>query len=60
MELWEIVVLVFGPTGGAWIGVKSSLNGMRGDIKEIKGDVKELRAGHHENRERIIKLESEP
>lgn len=40
--LAQTLGLVFGPTGAAWLAVKSSLNGTKADIREIKADVKDV------------------
>lgn len=58
LELWQLLVLILGPTGGAWVGVKASLNGMRSDVTDIKADVKKLHDGQFQNRERIVAVET--
>jgi hypothetical protein len=40
--LIQLAILIFGPTGAAFVGVKLTLNGTREDVREIKADVKAL------------------
>ncbi len=41
-EMIRLAILLIGTGGTAWLGVKTSLNGVRSDVKEIKKDVRTL------------------
>ena len=45
----QVMALVLGPTGGAWLGVKAALNGLRAGQAD-------LRVGQKEIREDVLKL----
>lgn len=53
----QSLALILGPSGAAYVGVKTAVNGMRADVKEIKGDVKEVKTVQTQNRERLAVLE---
>lgn len=57
-QLFQIVAVVLGPAGAAYVGVRTAVNGMRADVKEIKGDVKELRGDVAKHGERLAVLET--
>ena len=57
VSLWQVLTLVFGPAGAAWLGVKVSLNGARADIREIKSDVKDLHTEVSRHSERLAVVE---
>ena len=39
----QMVALIAGPTGGAWIAVKTTLNGTRNQVSDIAKDVSAIR-----------------
>jgi len=57
-ELVQMLVLIFGPTGGAFVGTKMAFNGIykRLDRHELKID--ELMSGQARNRERLATVET--
>ena len=56
MEAWQLLALVLGPSGAAWVGVKMALNGTREQVKDLKGDIKALSKDVRDNRDHIIRL----
>jgi hypothetical protein len=62
----ELLALLLGPTGAAWVGVRAGLNGAKQDIKDIKNDsrdakieMKELSRAILDNRIAIRELQIE-
>ena len=55
----QLAVLVLGPTGAAWIGVKAALNGVKADVREVKEDLRAFNIALQETRERLARLEVE-
>ena len=57
-EWLQLVAYTLGPFGAAWVGVKTSLNGMRSDSKETRADVKEIRSMVSDHATRLAVIES--
>ena len=54
----QLLGMVAGPAGAAWVGVKVAVNGLRADVREIKKDVKDLNGLAAKHGERIATLEA--
>lgn len=61
LPLWiwvlGLIGMVLGPTGAAWVGVKISLNGLRGDVTEVKTGMAQQGKDMSDARERIANIE---
>lgn len=53
-----ILLLVFGPGGATFVGLRLGLNGLRNDVREIKTDVKGLIGSDGEQNERHARTET--
>jgi hypothetical protein len=58
LTILQALALVLGPTGGAWLAVKTSLNGARADIASTRTDVGEIRKTLGEHGERLATIEA--
>ena len=45
LVIGAIVAIIGGPTGAAWIGARSGMNGIKANLKGLKDDVLGLRSG---------------
>ncbi|HEX6938674.1 MAG TPA: hypothetical protein VF158_04630 [Longimicrobiales bacterium] len=57
--LIQLAVVVLGPTGAAWVGVRGALNGTRSNIETLASDVREMRHDLADLRERVAGLEAQ-
>ena len=58
METWQLLTVILGPTGGAWMGVKMSLNGMKARQQAMDGKLDGLARGQAKHGERLARLET--
>lgn len=43
IEVWiALLIMVFGPAGAAWVGVKVALNGLKSKVNDLSGAVEKL------------------
>lgn len=56
--LIQLALVVLGPTGAAWVGVRASLNGTRRAVAETRQDVKEIRAVLGQHGDRLTRIET--
>lgn len=58
MSPWiEVLGVVLGPAGAAWIAVKVALNGARQDIRDIKSSVGELTSAQNATGRDVARLD---
>lgn len=56
-DILQLVAVILGPTGAAWVGVRTALNGTREAVKNLATDMREVRHDLADVRERVAKLE---
>ena len=56
-NLLQMIALIAGPTGGAWIAVKTTLNGTRAQVSEIAKDVSAIRESLSDHRVFMSRLD---
>lgn len=58
LPVWAtLAAVVFGPTGAAWVGVRTALNGTRERVKKIDATVDRMGSEVTDVRERVSKIE---
>lgn len=55
--LLQAAIVILGPTGAAWVGVRTALNGTRQNVKDLASDMREVRKDLTDVRERVARLE---
>ena len=55
--LIQLAIVLLGPTGAAYVGVRVSLNGTRENVRELKRDVSKLSTDMTDVRERLARIE---
>jgi len=55
--LLSTLAVILGPTGAAWVGVRTALNGTRERVKQIDAGVEHLRMQMSDVRDRVSKIE---
>lgn len=45
LRMIELAAIVLGPGGAVYVGMRTALNGMKGDMREIKRDLRDVRDG---------------
>jgi hypothetical protein len=53
----QMVALIAGPTGGAWIAVKTTLNGTRAQVSDIAKDVSAIRESLSDQKAFVSRLD---
>src|SRR5690606_4952849 len=56
--LIQLLIVILGPTGAAWAGVRAALNGTRRNVESLTTDVREMRNDLADLRERVAGLEA--
>ena len=56
-NLLQMIALIAGPTGGAWIAVKTTLNGTRAQVSDIAKDVSAIRESLSDHRGFMSRLD---
>ena len=56
-NLLQMIALIAGPTGGAWIAVKTTLNGTRAQVSDIAKDVSAIRESLGDHRVFMSRLD---
>jgi len=56
--LAQLVLVILGPTGAAWAGVRAALNGTKKSVEHLTADVREMRHELADVRERVAGLEA--
>lgn len=54
----EVVLVIAGPTGAAWAGVRAALNGTKKNVEHLTTDVREMRHDLADLRERVAGVEA--
>ena len=54
----EAVLVIAGPTGAAWAGVRAGLNGTRAHVEDLTADMREVRRDLSDVRERVARVEA--
>ena len=52
-----VLLAIIGPSGAAWVGVRTALNGTREAVRDLQRDMRELRDDVQDVRERVARLE---
>lgn len=55
----EVVLVIAGPTGAAWAGVRAGLNGTRQHVKDLTAEMREVRRELSDVRERVARVEAQ-
>jgi hypothetical protein len=58
LELWQLITVVFGPTGGAAIGAKIAFNGIYKRLDRHERKLDELQTGQAKHGERLSSIEA--
>jgi hypothetical protein len=58
LELWQLITVVFGPTGGAAIGAKIAFNGIYKRLDRHEQKLDELQIGQAKHGERLAAIEA--
>ena len=56
-ELLQMILVIAGPTGGAWIAVKTTLNGTRAQVTDIAKDVSAIRESLSDQKVLVSRLD---
>lgn len=54
----ELLALVLGPTGAAWVGVRAGLNGQRHRLERVENSLSRIEDRLGRDHEALIKLET--
>lgn len=55
--LIQLAIVLLGPGGAAYVGVRVSLNGTKENVRELKKDVGKLSTDMTDVRERVARIE---
>ena len=55
----ELVLMIAGPTGAAWAGVRAGLNSTRQHVKDLTAEMREVRRDLSDVRERVARVEAQ-
>lgn len=56
-EVLQLILVIAGPTGGAWIAVNMAINGTRAQVADIAKDVSAIRESLSDQRAFVSRLD---